>query len=99
LYDLAARSEYISPLREEIEELISQDGWKKTTIAKMRKLDSFLKESSRLHHLTSGTSRKYIKAYPSWFTAGSLETIHIFKRYYGSQKICPWNSRQCNPSR
>jgi cytochrome P450 len=57
LYDLASRPEYIEPLREEIESLISTEGWKKSTISKMRKLDSFVKESMRLHHLTSGTNQ------------------------------------------
>jgi len=54
LYDLAAHPEYVIPLREEIEPLIESEGWKKSTIQKMRKLDSFLKESLRIHLITSG---------------------------------------------
>ena len=56
--DLAARPEYIQPLRDEIEEVIKQDNveedengvlrFKQSSLAKLWKLDSFMKESSRL---------------------------------------------------
>ncbi|TVY83155.1 Cytochrome P450 monooxygenase AtmP [Lachnellula suecica] len=50
LYDLIAHPEYLEPLREEITQAVAQDGgWKKTTLTKMRKLDSFMKESQRLN--------------------------------------------------
>ena len=47
--DLAAHPEYIQPLREEMEAVIKEDGGavQKTTLRKMRKLDSFIKESFR----------------------------------------------------
>lgn len=47
IYDLAARPEYIQPLREEVEQVVAADGWTKTAMGKMWKLDSFLKESMR----------------------------------------------------
>ncbi|KAI1329439.1 cytochrome P450 [Xylariaceae sp. FL0255] len=48
LYDLAARPEYIEPLREEIEGTKDGDGiLKKQHLTQMRKLDSFMKESQR----------------------------------------------------
>ncbi|KAF5326363.1 hypothetical protein D9611_001062 [Ephemerocybe angulata] len=47
LFDLAAHQEYITPLRAEIEEAISSHGWTKDAMRQMRKLDSFIKESSR----------------------------------------------------
>ncbi|KAI0163957.1 cytochrome P450 [Xylariaceae sp. FL1272] len=49
LYDLAARQEYIKPLREEIFE-VTKDGegvLKKQHLTGMKKLDSFMKESQR----------------------------------------------------
>ena len=56
--DLASRPEYTQPLREEIEDVIKQDNveedengvlrFKQTSLAKLWKLDSFMKESSRL---------------------------------------------------
>jgi len=49
LYNLVAYPEYVEPLREEIISLLSSDGWNKSTISKMRKLDSFVKETFRLH--------------------------------------------------
>ncbi|KAL8761588.1 MAG: hypothetical protein Q9184_002296 [Pyrenodesmia sp. 2 TL-2023] len=63
MFDLCAQPEYIEPLREEVEAAIKEDGgWKKATLNKMQKLDSFLKESQRvtppsLHgfHLPRGT--------------------------------------------
>ena len=47
-FDLAARQEYIAPLRTEIEQAIGEQGWTKEAMGQMRKLDSFLRESSRL---------------------------------------------------
>ncbi|KAI0371432.1 cytochrome P450 [Pilatotrama ljubarskyi] len=48
LYNLAAWPEYIQPLREEVESIVAEEGWTKTSLGKMRKVDSFLKESMRL---------------------------------------------------
>jgi Cytochrome P450 len=55
LYDLIAYPEYVEPLRQEIETLVSAEGWKYSTLAKMEKLDSFLKESIRCHPISSGS--------------------------------------------
>lgn len=50
IYDLCAYPQYLEPLREEIIATLREDGgFKKTTLNKMRKLDSFLKESQRLN--------------------------------------------------
>jgi cytochrome P450 len=49
LFDLAAKPEYLKPLREEVEELIKREGWTKAALEQMHKLDSFVKESQRLH--------------------------------------------------
>ena len=56
LYQLAAFPDYIKPLREEIETVVNEHGWNKTSIGKMRKLDSLLKESQRLTGLSSSMS-------------------------------------------
>lgn len=48
LFDLCHRPQYIVPIRSEIEKAVIEDGgWKKATLNKMQKLDSFLKESQR----------------------------------------------------
>ncbi|KAL8668637.1 MAG: hypothetical protein Q9168_006743 [Polycauliona sp. 1 TL-2023] len=52
IYDLAARwDEYGPELRAEVEEVLAEtDGqWKKTTLTKLSKMDSFMKESQRLN--------------------------------------------------
>lgn len=48
LFDLAARPEYIKPLREEMEAVIRDHGCTKDAMGRMRKTDSFFKESSRM---------------------------------------------------
>ncbi|KAJ7458885.1 cytochrome P450 [Mycena latifolia] len=48
LYDLTAYPEHILPMREEVERVVAEQGWSKASLAKMHKLDSFLRESQRL---------------------------------------------------
>jgi len=57
LYDLAAHPEYVEEMREEAEAMIEVHGWTKTAMQRMRKIDSFLKESQRLTGLSSSKSR------------------------------------------
>ncbi|KAJ4468686.1 cytochrome P450 [Lentinula edodes] len=47
LYQLAAHPELVVPLREEVEAIVEESGWTKEGVGKMRKLDSFLKETLR----------------------------------------------------
>ena len=48
MYDLCAHPEYFEPLREEILQVLREDGgWDKQTINKLKKLDSFVKETQR----------------------------------------------------
>lgn len=52
IYDLAARwDEYGPELRAEVEEVLTETDrqWKKTTLTKLSKMDSFMKESQRLN--------------------------------------------------
>ena len=59
IYDICSHPEYFEPIREEIVSVLREDGgFKKPTLNKLRKMDSFLKESQRLnppltskHHL------------------------------------------------
>ena len=47
-YDLCAMPQYFEPLRTEISDILKEDGgWSSNTAAKMRKMDSFLRESQR----------------------------------------------------
>jgi hypothetical protein len=49
LLSIATHTSYIEPLREEIEGIVETEGWTKYAIERMRKLDSFVKESQRLY--------------------------------------------------
>ncbi|KAI8946774.1 cytochrome P450 [Xylaria longipes] len=63
IFDLCAMPEYIEPLRSEVKEALSrEDGqWRLSTIQRLRRLDSFLKESQRLNHSTFlGFHRKVV---------------------------------------
>ncbi|KAJ3514885.1 hypothetical protein NLJ89_g2106 [Agrocybe chaxingu] len=48
LYDLAIHPEYVPAMRDEVEAVIGAEGWTKVAMGKLRKLDSFIKESQRL---------------------------------------------------
>ncbi|EJF57560.1 cytochrome P450 [Dichomitus squalens LYAD-421 SS1] len=62
LYDLASMPEYIQPLREEIDLIVATEGWTKNALAKMWKLDSFVKESQRINGVVLTTMiRKAVK--------------------------------------
>jgi cytochrome P450 len=65
LYDLAAHPECVNEIRAEIFEHAGADGWNADSIAKMKKFDSFIHESSRLHPLTSPCKWSSLAAGPS----------------------------------
>ncbi|GKT50856.1 cytochrome P450 monooygenase 2 [Colletotrichum spaethianum] len=50
---IAENPELFDPLRKEIVEVLSTDGWKKTALFNMKLMDSVLKESQRLKPITS----------------------------------------------
>lgn len=59
LLDLATYPDLIPQLRQEVIDVLSDGGWSKQTLYKMKLMDSFLKESQRLHPVSE--SRK-----PQW---------------------------------
>jgi cytochrome P450 len=53
MYDLAAYPEYFQPLRDEIHAVAAEDGvLKKTSLLKLKLMDSIMKESQRTHPLS-----------------------------------------------
>ena len=48
LINLAENPECIPPIRDEIVEVLKSEGWQKTALYKMKRLDSAIKESQRL---------------------------------------------------
>ena len=57
VFDLVAHPEYIAPLRDEVKRVKASDGdtWTKAGIAKLVKMDSFMKESQRFRPPGLGT--------------------------------------------
>ncbi|KAJ5363930.1 cytochrome P450 [Penicillium cataractarum] len=54
LFELATRSEYVDPLRHEVQQAFEyHGGWKKDGLESMLKLDSFIKECQRFYPLDS----------------------------------------------
>jgi len=60
IFDIALHPQFIPAIREEINDALKQEGgWSKTAVDKMLKLESFIKESQRLHpHRIVTCSRK-----------------------------------------
>lgn len=87
LFYLATHPEYVQPMREEVEAVIDAEGWTKAAVAKLWKVDSFLKESQRLSGgglcmcRTSPDSAFFPHFYLlSYRDAQSSERFHIFER-------------------
>lgn len=49
LFDLCAHPDLAQPLREEIQQVTDEDGWTMAAMSRLKKLDSFIKESQRLN--------------------------------------------------
>jgi cytochrome P450 len=63
IFDLAARPEYLQPLRDELQDVRATESsphLSKTSMPKLRKLDSFLKESHRLSPISLLNMRRKI---------------------------------------
>jgi len=60
LHYIAAYGEYVAPLREEIESVVKEEGWTKSALGKMRKLDSFLKEAQRMVGISGVTMTRTV---------------------------------------
>ncbi|GJE97803.1 cytochrome P450 [Phanerochaete sordida] len=60
LYDIAVRPEVAAALREEAEIAVAEAGWTKAAMTKMRKLDSFLRESQRMNGPTTVSMFRHV---------------------------------------
>jgi len=64
LYYLAAAPKHAAPMRKEIDSIINREWWSKSAIDRMRKVDSFLKESMRMGSASSlSMVRKTLKPF------------------------------------
>ncbi|KAL5425799.1 hypothetical protein PMIN05_011857 [Paraphaeosphaeria minitans] len=61
IFDLCARPEYVEPLRNEVKDVLAADGtFTKASLAKLLKLDSFMKESQRVSPLVFMTFGRFL---------------------------------------
>ncbi|KAM5343742.1 hypothetical protein ACJ41O_012279 [Fusarium nematophilum] len=51
LLDICSYPEIVRPLREEVISVIGENGWAKTSLHKLKLMDSFIKESQRRHYM------------------------------------------------
>ncbi|KAJ6557762.1 cytochrome P450 [Mycena capillaripes] len=73
LFDLVTYPDHIEPMREEVQRVINQDGWTKTALSNMHRVDSFLRESQRLNGSSSLTmNRKVVAKNDFTFSDGTV---------------------------
>lgn len=82
LYDLVARSEYIELIRDEIRDVMREDGewvrWQKSSYSKLRKLDSFMRESQRFNpHSLLSMHRVMLKSHKLYDGTVLTKNAHI----------------------
>ncbi|KAI0060667.1 cytochrome P450 [Artomyces pyxidatus] len=77
LYHLAESPEYVQPLRDEVEAVVASEGWSKSALGKMRKVDSFLRESQRLHGINT-VAVKRLSLQPFTFSNGVTIPAGVF---------------------
>ncbi|TCD68632.1 hypothetical protein EIP91_010287 [Steccherinum ochraceum] len=101
LYQLAAHPEYVKPLREEIERIVKEEGWTKQAMQRMRRVDSFLKESQRYNGLGSIVmTRRALKDFTfsdgtfipaGGFVSAAAMATHYDDAYYDHAHVFdPW---------
>ncbi|KAI1199298.1 cytochrome P450 [Nemania serpens] len=61
LLDLCKYPEVAQQLRDEIIEVVGREGWAKTTLYKLKLMDSFLKEGQRVTPLASMSMNRYVE--------------------------------------
>ena len=77
LYNLAANPQFIQPLREEVEAIVEREGWSRTSLSKMRKVDSFLKETVRMEGI------EICQSFPPFTVGITLSTYFYFRSLVG----------------
>ncbi|RYP60188.1 hypothetical protein DL770_010048 [Monosporascus sp. CRB-9-2] len=61
LLDICEYPEVAEQLRQEIIEVLSEGGWAKTSLYKLKLMDSFLKEGQRLHPMAAASMNRYVE--------------------------------------
>ncbi|KIJ39456.1 hypothetical protein M422DRAFT_781034 [Sphaerobolus stellatus SS14] len=87
LYYLAFRgNEYLEPIRAEVEEITSREGWSLDSLSKMKKIDSFFREILRVHTMGPLLSRITLKGYTfsdgTWIPKGTMVSASSDSAHY-----------------
>ncbi|KAK8055710.1 hypothetical protein PG993_000937 [Apiospora rasikravindrae] len=61
MLDICEHPDVAQQLREEIVQVIGEHGWSKNSVTKLKLMDSFLKESSRVHPLNLSSMNRYVE--------------------------------------
>ena len=61
VFDLCQYPEIVDGLREEVIQVIGEHGWAKTSLYKLKLMDSFLKESQRFRPLASTSMNRFVE--------------------------------------
>ncbi|KAF8149663.1 cytochrome P450 [Mycena galopus ATCC 62051] len=73
MFDLTTHPEHLLPMREEADRVIAQEGWTKTALNSMFKIDSFLRESQRMNNnLAAAMIRKVVAKDGFRFSDGTV---------------------------
>ncbi|KAG6865152.1 hypothetical protein C0991_004835 [Blastosporella zonata] len=71
LFDLATHPEYVKELRDEVKSVTDREGWTSDALNQMIKVDSFIKESQRLHLLGHLLMQRVVRQ-PFTFSDGTV---------------------------
>ncbi|CAK5261946.1 unnamed protein product [Mycena citricolor] len=87
LYTIASHLEFVPPLREEIEAVVQAEGWTKAALAKMVKLDSFMKECARFTPggvvaLLRQTVKDFVFSDGTVVPSGTLIGVPVMQEHY-----------------
>ncbi|KAI1086991.1 cytochrome P450 [Rostrohypoxylon terebratum] len=61
LFDICEYPDVAQQLREEVIQVIGENGWAKTSLYKLKLMDSFLKEGQRVRPMGSSTMHRYVE--------------------------------------
>jgi hypothetical protein len=92
IYQLAAHPELVAGLREEVENVVKNDGWTKVGMVKMRKMDSFIMESGRLYgaspaQIQRKTRRDFTFSDGTTIPAGYFTAFASYTQHHDEVKI------------
>ncbi|KZT30762.1 cytochrome P450 [Neolentinus lepideus HHB14362 ss-1] len=97
LFHLAANPQFIQPLREEVEDIVNKEGWSRASLQKMRRIDSFLKESMRYNGMGClSMTRKALKPFtfsdgtvipPGVYVNAAQTATHHDEEYYADPDV------------